>query len=32
VIADLREAGFPIALAWFAPLFEFRFPVYGSVT
>jgi uncharacterized protein (DUF2126 family)/transglutaminase-like putative cysteine protease len=31
VIADLREAGFPIELAWFAPHFEFRFPVYGSV-
>ena len=31
VIADLREAGFPIELAWFAPHFEFRFPVYGTV-
>ncbi len=32
VIADLRGAGFPVELAWFAPHFEFRFPVYGSVT
>ena len=32
VIADLRDAGFPIELEWFAPHFEFRFPVYGSVT
>jgi uncharacterized protein (DUF2126 family)/transglutaminase-like putative cysteine protease len=32
VIADLRGAGFPIELAWFAPHFEFRFPLYGSVT
>jgi uncharacterized protein (DUF2126 family)/transglutaminase-like putative cysteine protease len=32
VIADLRDAGFPIELEWFAPHFEFRFPVYGTVT
>ena len=32
VIAELREAGFPIELEWFAPHFEFRFPVYGAVT
>ena len=32
VIADLREAGFPVKLEWFAPHFEFRFPVYGSVS
>ena len=32
VIADLRDAGFPVELEWFAPHFEFRFPVYGSVT
>jgi uncharacterized protein (DUF2126 family) len=31
VIAELREAGFPIELEWFAPHFEFRFPVYGAV-
>ena len=32
VVADLRDAGFPVELEWFAPHFEFRFPVYGSVT
>jgi uncharacterized protein (DUF2126 family)/transglutaminase-like putative cysteine protease len=31
VIADLREAGFPVELEWFAPHLEFRFPVYGNV-
>ena len=31
VIAELREAGFPLELDWFAPHFEFRFPVYGAV-
>jgi len=31
VIADLREAGYPFRLEWFAPHFEFRFPVIGSV-
>jgi uncharacterized protein (DUF2126 family)/transglutaminase-like putative cysteine protease len=30
-IAELREAGFPVELDWFAPHFEFRFPVYGAV-
>jgi uncharacterized protein (DUF2126 family)/transglutaminase-like putative cysteine protease len=32
VIADLHGAGFPVELQWFAPHFEFRFPVYGAVT
>ena len=32
VIGDLRDAGYPFELDWFAPHFEFRFPVYGSVT
>ena len=32
VIGDLRGAGFPIEANWFAPHFEFRFPVYGTVT
>jgi uncharacterized protein (DUF2126 family)/transglutaminase-like putative cysteine protease len=32
VIADLRGAGFPVEPSWFAPHFEFRFPLYGSVT
>ncbi len=30
VIDELRAAGYPIELEWFAPHFEFRFPVYGS--
>ena len=32
VIEDLREAGLPFEKDWFAPHFEFRFPVIGSVT
>ncbi|MEO8127471.1 MAG: transglutaminase family protein, partial [Bryobacteraceae bacterium] len=32
VVADLREAGYPFEKEWFAPHFEFRFPVIGSVT
>jgi uncharacterized protein (DUF2126 family) len=32
VIEDLREAGFPFELDWFAPHFEFRFPEIGTVT
>jgi uncharacterized protein (DUF2126 family)/transglutaminase-like putative cysteine protease len=31
VIEELREAGFPIELDWFAPHLEFRFPIYGEV-
>ncbi len=31
VIEDLHRAGFPLELDWFAPQFEFRFPVYGRV-
>jgi len=31
VIADLNAHGFAFALEWFAPHFEFRFPVYGTV-
>jgi uncharacterized protein (DUF2126 family) len=30
VIADLRQAGFPFELEWFAPHFEFRFPRLGD--
>ncbi|MBL8487127.1 MAG: transglutaminase family protein, partial [Rhodocyclaceae bacterium] len=26
VVADLRRAGYPFELEWFAPFFEFRFP------
>jgi uncharacterized protein (DUF2126 family) len=29
VIKDLRQAGYPVDLKWFAPHAEFRFPVYG---
>jgi len=31
VIADLKAAGFPVEAEWFAPHFEFRFPLYGKV-
>jgi uncharacterized protein (DUF2126 family)/transglutaminase-like putative cysteine protease len=31
VIADLNDAGFAFDAAWFAPHFEFRFPVVGAV-
>ena len=32
VLADLHEAGFEFQKEWFAPHFEFRFPIIGSVT
>jgi uncharacterized protein (DUF2126 family)/transglutaminase-like putative cysteine protease len=32
VIQDVRSAGFPVQLDWFAPHFEFRFPRIGDVT
>jgi len=31
VIEDLRKAGYRLEADWFAPHFEFRFPVYGAV-
>jgi uncharacterized protein (DUF2126 family)/transglutaminase-like putative cysteine protease len=31
VIEDMNRAGYGIDAAWFAPHFEFRFPVYGTV-
>jgi uncharacterized protein (DUF2126 family)/transglutaminase-like putative cysteine protease len=31
VIRDLRSAGFALDDSWFAPHFEFRYPVYGRV-
>jgi len=31
VIDDLNRADFPLALDWFDPFFEFRFPHYGDV-
>ena len=30
VIRDLREAGYPFEMEWFAPQFEFRFPRIGD--
>ena len=32
VVADLRESGYPFLSEWFAPHFEFRFPLIGSIT
>jgi uncharacterized protein (DUF2126 family) len=31
VIAEVNDAGYPFNPAWFAPHFEFRFPLYGQV-
>lgn len=31
VLEQLNHAGYPIDEEWFAPHFEFRFPVYGTV-
>ena len=31
VMQHLNQAGYPFDAAWFAPHFEFRFPVYGTV-
>ena len=32
VIDDMNRAGYALDAAWFAPHFEFRFPVYGTVS
>ena len=32
VLDDLGRAGFPFERSWFAPHYEFRFPVIGTVT
>jgi uncharacterized protein (DUF2126 family) len=32
VVGDLGRAGYALDSAWFAPHFEFRFPLYGSVS
>jgi uncharacterized protein (DUF2126 family) len=32
VISEMRAAGYPLESAWFAPHFEFRFPVHGSIS
>lgn len=31
VLYELRQAGFPLQEAWFAPHFEFRFPLLGEI-
>ncbi|MCZ7594093.1 MAG: transglutaminase family protein [Hyphomicrobium sp.] len=31
VIGDLKDCGLPVALDWFKPHFEFRFPLIGEV-
>ncbi|RQR47055.1 MULTISPECIES: DUF2126 domain-containing protein [unclassified Burkholderia] len=31
VLAELRDAGFAFDSAWFAPHFEFRFPLFGQI-
>ena len=31
VLAEMREAGYAFDAAWFAPHFEFRFPLVGQV-
>jgi uncharacterized protein (DUF2126 family) len=31
VLAELAAAGYPMEPAWFAPHFEFRFPLFGEV-
>ncbi len=31
VLAELNDAGYPFDASWFAPHFEFRFPLYGEV-
>jgi len=30
VIDDMKRAGYPLDASWFAPHYEFRFPLYGS--
>jgi uncharacterized protein (DUF2126 family)/transglutaminase-like putative cysteine protease len=32
VVQDLRDWGYPLKREWFAPHFEFRFPLCGAVT
>jgi uncharacterized protein (DUF2126 family)/transglutaminase-like putative cysteine protease len=31
VVCDLERAGYPLALEWYAPFLEFRFPHYGRI-
>ncbi len=32
VLDDLEQWGYPVDKSWFAPHYEFRFPLYGSIT
>jgi uncharacterized protein (DUF2126 family)/transglutaminase-like putative cysteine protease len=32
VLDDMRRAGYELDASWFAPHFEFRFPLYGTVS
>ena len=32
VVDDMNRAGYELDASWFAPHFEFRFPLYGTVT
>ena len=32
IVEDLRASGYPFQADWFAPHFEFRFPLIGSIT
>jgi uncharacterized protein (DUF2126 family)/transglutaminase-like putative cysteine protease len=32
IVADLKAADLPIELEWFRPHFEFRFPLFGTIT
>ncbi|MBS0234191.1 MAG: transglutaminase family protein [Proteobacteria bacterium] len=32
VVADLRDASLPIEIEWFRPHFEFRFPLFGTIS
>jgi uncharacterized protein (DUF2126 family) len=32
VVDDMRRSGYELDASWFAPHFEFRFPLYGTVT
>ena len=31
IVGDLNQAGYPLDVEWFAPHFEFRFPLYGTI-
>jgi uncharacterized protein (DUF2126 family)/transglutaminase-like putative cysteine protease len=31
IVGELNEAGYPLRVEWFAPHFEFRFPLYGAI-